>query len=514
MLAQAPSQGTNFSPTPAVPPTPDLVCPLPPGKGFCAVIPDFLSPEECQHFIALSEGRGFASAASAYPPSYRNNDRFVLDDAELALGLLARLRRLAPDAIRDSEVSAEKNWVLEAINEKFRFCRYRAGQAFQIHQDGAHHRDHGVVSRVTFLVYLSGEAAFSGGDTVFYAGGPAMADAAGSLPPEMARIKPQAGSLILFDHTLWHAGEAVSAGCKHIMRSDLIYRDGHWQEPARPRTLDRAHDGYVWTLAALADGRVASGGRDATIRLWHADGSLSDELRGHQQSVLGLASFGNGRLASVSRDHSLRLWNTEGSAAPLVVNAHDAAALCISALPDQKLATGGADHCVKIWSDDGAALQTLRGHNGWVWAVQPVDAQLLASASEDGDVRLWHMQSGACVQRLLGATPLRAVTAWGLGRILVTGDNTGMISIWLDSTGQARKVASFQGHAGAVRCLRLLDARTLVSGGEDYCTRVWHWPGQELQAEFASANFVTDVLLRGNELLISSYDGQITRQTI
>ena len=102
--------------------------PLPDRPEFCMVCPGFLTPAECAEFIAQSERRGYAGAGSDYPPSYRNNDRQVLDDADLAARLLERLRRHAPATLPGEPGGPE--WALHAVNERFRLCRYRPGQRF------------------------------------------------------------------------------------------------------------------------------------------------------------------------------------------------------------------------------------------------------------------------------------------------------------------------------------------------------------------------------------------------
>jgi predicted 2-oxoglutarate/Fe(II)-dependent dioxygenase YbiX len=531
--------------------------PLPPGLGHCVLVPGFLSRDECRRLIGEAQARGFANADTDYPPSYRNNDRQVRDDPTLARALLPRLRPHVPATL----AADAGHWALEGINPRLRLCRYRPGQAFHLHQDGVHHPGGGLRSHLTFMVYLTDGDEFEGGDTLFYDRGP------GARPPRVvARVRPRAGSLIVFDHRVWHAGEVVTAGVKHIMRSDVMYR---CTQPAASGTTRPAHHGYVWTLErlpgdALQDrlalpgegawpdpaatpattpattpaagdaGRphslVASGGRDTVIRVWDAAGRCRRELRGHTQSVLGLAALGGPWLASVSRDRSLRVWDVAAGRCVHVDARHPAALLSVAACGPAgrgQLATGSADGLVRVSrvpmgpaSPGNAEPMLLAGHRSWVWAVQALGEARLASASEDGDVRLWDLALGTCTACLPGRTPLRTLAVAPDGQRLAAAGIDGCVALWHLQCGHWRHQASWTAHAAAVRRVRFFDAATLASAGEDGQVHLWRLEdGREARRLDSTRhdNFATDMLplptaLPGPAWLSCSYDGSLRRR--
>jgi hypothetical protein len=466
--------------------------PLPATLGFCAVIDGFLTREECAGLVVRAEAVGFGSASPLYPPTYRNNDRLVMDDAGIATGFYERLCGLAPAMLR---VHGE-DWRIDSVNERVRFCRYGAGH---IHQDGVYHPSAECRSMLTFMIYLTDGTEFSGGDTEFYAQGPWGAS------DVIGRVRPRVGSLILFDHAIWHAGAEVTAGVKHVVRSDVLYR----RVDASACDGD-GHQGYVWALAALGGGRFASGGRDASIRVWDGSPRPPRRLKGHTQSVLGLARLDGERLASVSRDGTLRLWDLKAADCVRCVMAHHAAVLTVADLGQGQLGTGSADGSVKVWTHEGHAVASIAAHAGWVWKLVQLNDQVFASASEDGCVKLWDCESLQPIVELTGAVPLRAAAVSPDGARLATGDVTGRVRIWEDLLTLPHVTCEFVARDAAVRCLTFVDLQTLVSGGEDCRLRVWRgWPLQ-LASEAEHGNFVTDVaLLDGKRYASCSYDGEI-----
>jgi len=486
-------------PSPAPAPVHD---PLPPGLGWCRVVPGFLSAQECRQLIAAAQARGFAGAGTDYPPSYRNNDRQVVDDPALAAHLLQRLRPHVPATLQ----AGGEHWQLHSLNERLRLCRYGPGQAFHAHQDGVHHRGAGLRSHLTFMVYLTDGDEFEGGDTLFYGQAP------GAEPQQpVGRLRPHAGSLIVFDHALWHAGAVVQAGVKHIIRSDVLYqRTSHAADvPSGP--WQPAHRGYVWTLAALPGGGIASGGRDTAIRLWTAEGQCQGELQGHTRSVLGLAVQGDGRLASVSRDRSLRVWDLASGRCVHVDERHDAALLAVASMGRHGLATGGADGRVRLTTaEPGGPTVVLAGHQGWVWAVAALGHTQLASASEDGCLRIWHLDGGRCVACLEGSVPLRTLAAAPGGQMLAAGGIDGRVTLWQRAGPRWQPQRTWPAHGAAVRRVRFFGDGLLASAGEDGWVRLWHLAEGQQVAATRHDNFATDVLPLGQDGWLScSYDGSL-----
>ncbi len=182
---------------------------------FVRVIDDVVSAAECDALVARIEALGpsFAPVTTSQgfvdKPELRNNDRVIFDDVDLANDLWRRLREVGPPAtrFRQGHVFAG-SWSPLGLNERFRGYRYRAGQRFGPHYDGAFVRDDDERSFVTVIVYLN-DGCVGGATNILDWG---------------VTVEPRRGRVLLFDHPMLHEGAAVTDGVKYALRSDVMYR--------------------------------------------------------------------------------------------------------------------------------------------------------------------------------------------------------------------------------------------------------------------------------------------------
>jgi predicted 2-oxoglutarate/Fe(II)-dependent dioxygenase YbiX len=136
----------------------------------CFFIHNFLSGKECDDLIAKAEILvGYSAAKTDYPPSYRNNDRLIIDDKNLAKSFFDRIKGQLPQCqtFATKDGGGNESWTLHSINPRLRACRYTPGQYFNRHKDGVHFESPTLRSFMTFMVYLDEPPSFVGGDTVF-----------------------------------------------------------------------------------------------------------------------------------------------------------------------------------------------------------------------------------------------------------------------------------------------------------------------------------------------------------
>ena len=173
------------------------------------VIREFLTPDECASFVAMSEHAGYEEATITTASGFvmakdiRDNARLIVDNPSLALQWWQLAAGFLPPSIGACRAVG--------FNERFRFYRYDPTQRFAPHFDGYFSRPSGERSQLTFMVYLNED--FAGGETKFY-------NDDGTL---RFAVRPERGTALIFVHRQLHEGAAVISGRKYVLRTDVMY---------------------------------------------------------------------------------------------------------------------------------------------------------------------------------------------------------------------------------------------------------------------------------------------------
>lgn len=513
---------------------------LPPDAFVGWLLRDAITSERAAEMLASLSARGFDQTGDRYPANYRNNDRLVFDDHELAADLFEVLRDRLPRfldasglAIPTQEAAADRgdiregHWELCGLNPRFRACRYVDGQSFCIHRDGPYTPSDDVRSFLTVQLYLDDDPARSGGHTRFYA------DPRGDT--RWVSIVPKVGAAIVFDHRAWHDGEPVIEGIKHVIRTDAMYRRVRARSVSVATESDIVgqHRGYAWHAIALRDGAIASAGRDGTVRFW-ARGE-GDSARSEQVVDLALGS-----IMCVAEDARGRVWCGTRAGEILVIDRREIAnprharriASDLGAITSAVSASGlvafttshgdvvAFDASGSV-SDREAPVWSVRAHDGWAWNLAAHGDGFLSCGHDGRVMRIDRGRARALVE--LG-TPVRAIGPVALRTtvrdarethtaIAIVGDERGWLH-WLGRDG--RVVRSHRAHAAAVTAIAVRDEKSneVVSASEDGTVKRWLPDDANVDGTVVlqTRDFVTSVAFdaRG-DVLAAGYDGAVRR---
>jgi WD40 repeat protein len=180
----------------------------------------------------------------------------------------------------------------------------------------------------------------------------------------------------------------------------------------------------------------------------------------------------------------------------------------------EALASGSVDKTIKLWDAAGgtvirtlhvkpshqATLECATGQEliilemrvGEIHSVAfSLDGKILASGSDEGTIKLWHVATGKEICDMGGhANSIRSLIFSPDGKILASGGDDRTITLWDVATG--KKLHILQGLGEAVTSLVFSpDGKTLASESNDHIMKLWDVAiGKELSWTAVKPNWV------------------------
>jgi len=243
-----------------------------------------------------------------------------------------------------------------------------------------------------------------------------------------------------------------------------------WNANGTPRATFEVHNSGVAAFAVSPDGRwlaaSATYGRKAELCLWRTDGELIASLSEHATDLTwssdsewvvssGLKVIDRcGRVTSIAP----RGW-TAGSA--------------VAVSPDSAMIAVAENVSVWLFDRSGHPVTTFAGHTAKIndIAFSP-DGQWIATASDDGTVRITALD-GTCRTLLSANTgPVSALAVAPDGRGVATVDSTGLLRLWgIEGSLQVTVDAHPKTKIDSVAFTR--DGTQLITGNAQGTARIW-----------------------------------------
>jgi WD40 repeat protein len=165
------------------------------------------------------------------------------------------------------------------------------------------------------------------------------------------------------------------------------------------------------------------------------------------------------------------------------------------------LATASDDGVVRLWDAvTNSFVRALIGHEAGVRALAwSPDSQFLASGSADKTIVLWDVAQGRRLRVLRGHVEMVNTLGWSPdGRVLASGCEDATICLWEVERGNSLRV--LRGHTGPVRSLAWSpDGKILLSGGGDTENFLWDPSSSEQPRQLEDAQGRCHAVARRND---------------
>jgi WD40 repeat protein/transcriptional regulator with XRE-family HTH domain len=266
---------------------------------------------------------------------------------------------------------------------------------------------------------------------------------------------------------------------------DLESKQCLWTATASPASA-ASNLRTVASLAFSPDGSfLVSGGLDTRIRVWETtSGKHLNTLIGHTGSVFSVALDAQGLLASGSQDETMKLWQIgpRGETGQCVGTLQEPNQVIwsVSFGPRGLLASGSQNGTVKLWqvNAEGERIKCLRTLHGYSRLINSIvfspDGRLLLSSGHSGRMKLWETWSGKLLRTLPRQTSESYALAFSPDGHICTQHNPldGTIILWDIDSGQSLRI--LRGPRGFIwKMIFSPDGYFLLSGGLDTMVKLW-----------------------------------------
>ena len=165
-------------------------------------------------------------------------------------------------------------------------------------------------------------------------------------------------------------------------------------ELAEPLVVVR-HNGPVLHASFSPDGsRFATAATDRIARVWDAStGAPISPVLHHEETVTGVSFDGRSRLATTTTGGIVRVWQLDRRPPPIV---HESVQH-VEFHPDGRRLLTASDREIRVWDLGGSPLITVPLRSQIYHSTFSPDGRHIVTASEDGQARLWDVESGRAI---------------------------------------------------------------------------------------------------------------------
>jgi len=241
------------------------------------------------------------------------------------------------------------------------------------------------------------------------------------------------------------------------------------------------HTASVTDCVFSPDGTLlATTSSDNTVRIWNARNG--EQLLALDKTGVGFVEFdpGGTRLAiaiSDRADNRVDFIDVNTSHVTLTLNGHEDSVINVTFSKDgSRVATASDDGTVRVWDASNGEEQMMFGGETALFSVKfSPDDRLIAAAGYDGRVKIWDMESGDLILTLIGHNnSIYFIDFSPDGKYLATASIDGTTKVWDVSDGGNRDWLTLARHNHVVFSADYSpDGKRIATSRWDGTAKVW-----------------------------------------
>ncbi|MGA2257616.1 MAG: WD40 repeat domain-containing protein, partial [Thermoguttaceae bacterium] len=269
------------------------------------------------------------------------------------------------------------------------------------------------------------------------------------------------------------------------------------------------------------DGLLTVGGDEAC--LWDIATGRPKMLFSRQGAVASARFSPDGKhVVTSSWDRAVRIWNVETGLPEGKLDGHASLVNDAAFSADgNSIVTASNDKTAILWDVRDVRhpkiLHIFKGHAGAVRRAvlftAAGGAKRLLTASQDGTVRIWDVQTEQTLCTLTHKQAVLCVAVSQDGTRILTGSEDNVVILWSLKNDRADELFRLEGHTAAVTSVAFSpDASRAITGSRDDTAKLWELQGgKELMTLTGHSQEVTTVAFSrdGKNALTGGADGTI-----
>ena len=190
------------------------------------------------------------------------------------------------------------------------------------------------------------------------------------------------------------------------------------------------HTACVWSLALLANGHLASGGSDTTVRIWDITCGIQMSVLQHDSSILALTGTPSG-FAVGCGDGTIHIWNLDYVEIAQFGDLRYGPVCCLTMIPDGRCVAGYSDsNVLRILDIKNYCVDLeLIGHTDCVYVLGVLTDGRIISGSRDHTIKIWNIfnNTNTTLEDHTGVVLSLSILLDGS---VITGDDHGTLILW------------------------------------------------------------------------------------